>query len=308
MEENSVRTARELSNPEFNYYLAFKIDLAQTDITEIERTIKRFISNPKGDLKTRRYLQLKDDIYEIMIYDSTYNEQSKVYTKGTGGRKIEAQRAREFKLAEAINAIKTLCKARPFVLKTEIRKIYEVINKPIKYFSVEEFETAVKANLNQGVEIVENKYDDKIPFADYQRIESWLECFDKKDLYDFLGCSHTATADEITLKNNEQYKGKVSLDLKRMQAISFLCSMVQDHLCKTQKARETYDLYLKSKDVFDELKIRRKVNLTYLFRSEYDAFFKKLNAINGQRAEEILLQACKYFKIVVLDDDAKNII
>lgn len=67
------RTPDELKNPDFNYYIAFKIDLNETDKAKIEPIIKKALSNTGGSLTIRRLIELKNDIIQIMCNDAVFD-------------------------------------------------------------------------------------------------------------------------------------------------------------------------------------------------------------------------------------------
>ena len=188
MAKNLVRTPKELNDPAFNYFIAFKIDLKETDKTKIEPLIKKVLSNPKGDVISRRLLELKADVMEIMCEDSLYDEQSETYRKNAGGRKKEAQRAKDLKLKDTLGVIQILCKTRTTLMRSEIKNICETVNTPVVFFTLDELENAIKPLLSQGIKIIDNIDKSSIPFDKYKKTEDFLKALDKKDLYDFLGC------------------------------------------------------------------------------------------------------------------------
>lgn len=83
---NSQRTSAELNNPEYNYFIAFKIELNEVNKGKIEANIKTVTGSPKGDLLTRRLIELKNDAIEIMCNDAVYDDKVKQYVPNRGGR------------------------------------------------------------------------------------------------------------------------------------------------------------------------------------------------------------------------------
>ena len=277
MAQNPIRTQKELNDPAFNYFIAFKIELNETDKAKIEPQIKKVLSNPKGDIVSRRLLELKSDIMEIMCDDSTYDDSTGTYKKNAGGRKKEALKAKDLKLKDTVGVIQLLCKTRTTLMRSEIKNICETVNSPIVYFTLDELESAIKPLVSQGIKIIDNIDKSSIPFDKYKKAEDHLKALDKKDLYDFLGCSVTAPNSEIDQKNNEQYKNSMKLDLKKKQSVSGLCSTVKEILLATPQARKNYDSYLALKpEVWSEFETRKSFAIKELKFDEYEGYTQKI--------------------------------
>ena len=241
---------------------------------------------------------------EIMCNDSVYNPESGEYQPNAGGRAKEAEAAKAFKLKETLDLVKILCTTRKVLLRSEIKKIYETVNSPISYFTEADFEnTVIKPLFGAGFKFVEY-LDTSIPFDKYQKTEQLLKALDKKDLYDFLGCNITASEAELRMKKDAQYKNAPSNDLKKKQAISGLCSCVQELLLSSSESRKNYDNYLALKDnVWSEFEKRKRFGIKELTIDEYRIYAQKIiNTlhIKVDEAEKMLARACKFFQFTLV--------
>ena len=300
MQTNPIRTADELKDSSYNYFIAFKIDLQETDKAKIESQIKKVLCDPKGSVQSRRLLELKNDIMEVMCNDSVYNPESGEYQPNAGGRAKEAEAAKDFRLKEALDLVQILCATRKTLLKSEIRKIYDAANSPIAYFTEVDFDNAMKP-LVVGVKIVDN-LDASMPFDKYKKTEQFLKPLDKKDLYDFLGCKITDSEKELQEKQNAQYQYSQDVrDLNKKQAICGLCGYVQELLLSSSESRKNYDNYLALKDdVWSEFEKRKAFGVTTLTTDEYEMYTQKIIDtlhIRVDEAEKMLAVACKFFQI-----------
>lgn len=307
---NPFRTAEELRDPLFNYFIAFKINLKETDVSKIEPQIKKILSDPKGSVQSRRLLELKTDILEIMCHDSVYDAASHSYRQNAGGRAKEAAAAKAVKLKETLDMVQILCTTRSTLLKSEIKKIYESANSPVVYFTDAEFDAAIKPLLGVGVKIIDN-LDTSIPFDKYQKTELLLKPLDKKDLYDFLGAKVTDAKQDLETKNNEQYKLSQKLsDLKKKQAIGGLCGTVKELILASPQAKQSYDRYLALKDdVWSDFDKRKTFGIKELKTDEYETYAQKIIDtlhINAAEAEKMLAVACKFFQFTVVGVDGGN--
>ena len=304
IQTNPIRTADELKDSSFNYFIAFKINIKETDKAKIESQIKRILNTVIGSIQSRRLLELKNDIMEIMCNDSVYNPESGEYQPNAGGRAKEAEAAKAFKLKEALDLVQILCATRKTLLKSEIRKIYDAANSPIAYFTEADFEnTVIKPLFGAGFKFVEY-LDTPIPFDKYQKTEQLLKPLDKKDLYDFLGCNITASEAELRMKKDAQYKSASSGDLKKKQAISGLCGYVQELLLSSSESRRNYDNYLALNDnVWSEFEKRKRFGIKELTIGEYRIYAQKIiNTlhIGVDEAEKMLAVACKFFQFTLV--------
>lgn len=305
-----VRTPEELNNPEYNYFIAFKIELTETNSGKIDAKIKTVTGSPKGDVYTRRLIELKNDAIEIMCNDAVYDEATDKYVAGRGGRAKEAAQAKKFKLDEAVSLIGILCKSRKTLLKSEIIDICGTANKPVTYFTEDELFKAIAYLSGMGVKIIDN-IDASIPFSDYQQTEKRLDTLGKKDLYDFLGVAATASNSEIQAASDKMYSDSTKTnDLKRKQLIGQLCATVKKLLLDTPKARKTYDQYLVlKKDVWDDFELKKKFSVKEMTMDEYKNYTStviNLLKVSIDEAERILGVGCKFFQMTIAGKSEGN--
>lgn len=301
------RTSDELKNPELNYYIAFKIDLKETDKSKIEPKIKTELSKTGGSLIQRRLIELKNDIMQIMCNDAVFDGSN--YQPNSGGRKKEAEAAKAFKIREAVDTIQMLCQTRKTLLKSELLTVYNTANKSATYFAEEEFFQALSFLSGIGVKIIDNT-DVKIPFGEFEKAEKLLETLKKKDLYDYLGLSTTATMSDIQAKAKELYTdSQKTSDLKKKQSGSQLDGVIKKILID-QQIRKSYDQYLAIKeDVWDEFAQRKSMGIKELHMDEYEKYTSKVISalkISIDEAEKILAIGCKYFQLTIIGKTDEN--
>ena len=110
------RTPEELKNPELNYFIAFDIELTETNVKKIEEALnsKRKTFARVVTPITTRLIELKEDIDQTMLQDATFGVDAsgmQGYLPKTGGRKAEVERAKKFYLKRAIEMAETICKS-----------------------------------------------------------------------------------------------------------------------------------------------------------------------------------------------------
>ena len=301
---NQFRTADELKDSTFNYFVAFKIKLNEIDKTKIEAQIKKILYDTSGSMLSRRLLELKNDSIEIMCEDAIYDSTNKVYRRNAGGRAKEAQAAKALKLKEALDVVQILCKTRKVLFKSEIRAIYVSVNSPIEFFTLTEFDKSIAPLLSVGIKIIDNA-GSSIPFDKYQKIEQLLKSVNKKDLYDFLECKATATRTDLEESKNQQYKASQKLsNLRSKQAASALCCAVQEQLLSSPQARKSYDNYLALKDeVWSEFEKRKAFGIKELTIEEYTTYTQivvNTLKISVDEAEKMLTDGCKFFQFTLV--------
>ena len=308
-ETNKQRSQQELKNPDLNYFIAFKIDLTETDKTKIDSTIKKVLSNTGGSVIIRRLLELKNDATEIMCNDSVF--QNGTYVPGKGGRSLEAKAAKKFKLDEARSIIEILCNTRKTLLKSEILDICNNSNKPIAFFTEDEFFKEIAyIETSLGVKIIDN-IDTQIPFNDFQQADKRLESMGKADLYEFLGVNKKAKEADIESASNKTYnESSKSSDLKKKQNVSDLCARVKKLLLTSPQIRTAYDQYIViKKDVWDEFSQRKSFGIKEISMEEYESYVQTvidLLHISLSEAEKIIAIGCKYFQQTIVGKSDGN--
>lgn len=304
------RSDAELKNPEYNYFVAFKVELNEKDKGKIEAKIKTVTGSPKGDILTRRLIELKTDAIEVMCNDAVFNDETGKYVPNSGGRAKEAARAKQYKLDEAVNLIGILCQNRKTLLKSDIIDICNTANKPITFFSEDELFKAISNLTGMGVKIVDN-IDASIPFSDYQQTEKKLDSLGKKDLYDFLGVSNTASKSDIQAASDKIYgESNKTNDLKRKQLISQLCATVKKLILDSEQSRQTYNQYLiLKKDVWEKFALIKSYGIKEITTEEYEKYTQTaVNLLNVELAEaqKIIGVGCKYFQFNIVGESSSG--
>ncbi len=310
MADISFRTAEELNDPAFNYFLAYKIDPNETDKAKIEPIIKKAMSDTKGGLESRRLLELKTDIMEIMCNDSTYNAQTGTYKPNSGGRAQEAKAAKKLKLKETVDVIQRLCQTRKTILKSEIKGLCDKANTPVAFFTEAELDAAIKPLLSI-IKIIDN-LDSSIPFDKYQKTDQLLKAQKKADLYDFLGCKPTDSSAEIQNKSDEQYKNsQKGSDLKKKQAVSALCALVKELILSSPQSKKYYDYYLALRDdIFANYEIFKSNGIKEI---EFETYLKNAQTvvdtlhISSNEAETILAVALKFYQLTLIGNNTGDL-
>ena len=306
---NSQRTKEELNNIEYNYFIIFRIDIKETNTTKIEAAIKTALGSTSGSVLGRRLLELKNDIFEIMCNDAVFENGS--YIPNKGGRKAEAQSAINFKQKEAREILDTLCRTRKTLLKSDILDICNTANKPVTFFTEDDFLKEVLPYLDKlGIKVIDN-IDTKIPFLDFQKTEKLLEPLEKKDLYDFLGLSSSASTDEIKISSDNLYRDSQKIsDLKKKQSVSSLCGNVKKVLLTNAETRKTYDQYLIiKKSVWDEFAQRKSFGIKEISMEEYEKYTQIVISelkVSIDEAEKIIAIGCKFFQLTIVGKSDGN--
>ena len=306
---NLQRTTKEIKNSDYNYFIAFKIDVKETNSTKISDAIKTLLSSTSGSVIGRRLNELKNDAIEIMCNDAIFENGN--YIANRGGRKKEAEAAVAFKKKEARGIIETLCRTRKTLLKSDILDICDKANKPVGFFTEEDFIKEILPYLTGlGVKIIDN-IDTKIPFNDFEKIEKLLEPLNKKDLYDFLDLDKTASLDAIRTASDQKYKYSTKIsDLKKKQSTSSLCSNVKKILLTSPETKKAYDQYLILKEgVWNEFAKRKGFGIKEISMEEYKDYTQtviSLLRVSVDEAEKIIAIGCKYFQLTIVGKSDEN--
>ncbi|MBQ3063421.1 MAG: zinc ribbon domain-containing protein [Clostridia bacterium] len=310
MAADVIRTPEELRNPEFNYFIAFKIDLKESDQAKIEPKIKTAMSATGGSIYSRRLLELKKDIEEIMYHDAVYDAASGSYRRNAGGRAKEAADAKAFKLQEATALVEQLSKTRKTLLRSDLKEICNKANEPVKYFEEAELDARIEYLVKQKtIEIIENE-DSKIPFSDYQKIEQLLQTLLKKDLYEFLELGHSASLAEIQAAIKATYQNQKTSNIKIKQAISKLCAQAEKIAFASAETRKNYDYYLALRvDIWEDFEKRKTFGIKELTMEEFCRYAQiavDLLKIDAKEAEKLIAIGCNHFRFVLVGNGAGN--
>lgn len=299
------RTAEELRDLEYNYYIYFMIDPAEKDGKKIEQAIKKATSNTGGSVISRRFNELKNDALQVMCNDAVYDESAETYTPGAGGRAKELAAAKDLSLKKSIATINAQCLTRKTLLKSELLDICTAANKKCKLFTEAEFLSLLSADIKGlGVKIVDNT-DSTYEFRKYEEIDNLLKPLQKESLYKYLGLEPTATAADLTaaVSNSESVASKTS-DLKKKQSFDKLNVMCRTFLTSDAAKRKAYDYYFLTKDdIWSNFRQKKDSNLLTLPMSDYERYTK--TAIDTLKcdideAEQFIAAGCKYFQMAII--------
>ena len=308
---NPRRTSKELKNIEYNYFWAFRIELFLNNPEKIREKIKEVYVRPAGDLKSRRLLELKNDIEEIMINDAIYDEQTGEYKRKAGGRKLEMENARRLKLEDALKFLLGLCKVRKVILLSEIDDLAKrdnpnTTNKNAKFYTTDDLVAAFKdAIKDMPVKIIDNM-DNSIPFNDYKKIDEQLEAVQKNTLYEFLGVAQNVSEGEIKQANQDRYAESSRFGgskLKEKQLYSTLCGFCSKHL-EDSARRKAYDQYILIKEpIWEQFKQRQLRGYRDISLDEFNYFIQltmEILNVSLEEAEKIITTGCKYFTLYII--------
>ena len=306
---NPQRTPEELNNPSFNYFIACKINVNETNSTKIGEAIKAATSSTAGSVESRRLLELKNDCNETLCNDAVFENGQ--YIPNKGGRKKEADRAVGFKKKEAREVIDVLCKTRTTLLKSDLLDICDKVNKPYPYFQAEDFLKELMPYLSGiNVKVIDN-VDNRIPFNDFQKIDKTLEPINKADLYEFLGVGKNAGETEIKGASDDKYKeSQKGSDLKKKQTYSSLCGLVKKVLLSGKETRKAYDQYLLlKKDVWDDFAKLKGLGIKEITLDGYQKYSQiivNLARVSSAEAEKIVAIGCKFFQLTIVGKSEGN--
>ncbi len=298
---SKIRTAEELKNSDLNYFIAFDIAPTETNTKKITDALiaKRNTFARNVNPITARLNELKEDIDQTMLNDAVCSQDangSYVYTPSSGGRKKEAERAKEFYKKRAINMASTLCKSG-YIEDTKIDEIAKRF-----YITAQDILDGIKTLLDGGVILKKiARVKREVAFSNFKKMEAYLKTIAKKDLYDFSELPDNTPLDQLFKKQEEIYnisskkandaKAKASQDLSGIGKVVF----------KSEAAKREYDIYLKCKvKVWD--------NLSTLYdsgvRAINDKFFtecldamRSCAGLGAEAAEKELYAYMENFKI-----------
>ena len=297
-----VRSAFELNDPKFNYFIAFNIDVKETDSKKIKQKIVSMFRKTGVSAYERRLFELKDDIMRIMCGDP-----APVFV----AREREAEAAKSFKIGEVTRVIEMLCRTRKTLFKSELDAIYNSANKYAEFFTLEEFYQAIPFIIKNGVKIVD-KPDNSIPFDKFKKADELLKLSNNTDLYAYLEIWENASWQEIRNKEIKVYTmSQNSKNLRIKQIGSMMDGMIKDIL-EDEKTRKAYNQYIIINTfVWDEFYLRKKYGINEItdkqFR-EYVRICEEKLGLSREEANGMIAEGCNYFKQMVLPDmDASRI-
>ena len=304
----NVRTAEELQKPEYNYFIALKLNGKEKNTTVIEKAISKTCGNTSGDIISRRLIELRQDITEIMVNDAVYDPSTGTYKPNSGGRQKEAEAAKQLKLSELMKLIQNMCMSNGRIFKSTLVELCTTANKTAEYFTIDELIKQCDSLIRQGVKFIDNTTA-LIPFGDLEKASKLLETPPAKaNLYEFLGIPEQSSSAEIAAARQKVYnESQTKTDLKLKQSVSNLCALVDTLLIKNDSVRRQYDYYMRVKDtVWDQFKMRKTYGAKGISIDEYYTFAETLQRTLGLKiddVEEMLGAGLKYYGLVVAGED-----
>lgn len=294
------RTPEELKNPEYNYFIALKLDVTETNGSNIDKAINRTLGNTGGSIVLRRLLNLREDI-ETTLQDASL-------------RKEEAKAASRFKLDEIMPVVIGTAVSNGIMYKSDLEDLCNTANRSCKFFEFTELEKRfLDATKNGSVKYIDNTTK-LIPFAKFDKVAALLDGPNPKNsLYDYLEVPQTANAQEIEAAMKQKFaEAQKKSDLKIKQAVSNIGGEVKNILQKDPETRKQYDYYIKVKDkVWNMFKLRKTYGAKDMSLDMYFDFAKVLMdelKLDIDTVEKMLGEGLKYYGLIVSggSEDAKD--
>jgi len=293
------RTTEQLNNPEYNYYIAFKVDPGEKDGNKIIETVNlNKNSFTQGTPVQRELITLLKEILEIMG-DSAL-------------RAKELQNAKALMLKNGAKMIAVIASGKGVLYKSDIKKITDANG---KWFTADELEKEVAYLEKQNVKII-NDTAGNYKFADYIKAEEKIKnAYDssKKDLYDFLDVKDkTSPVSVLNKATDDKFAewGKKKTDGKKTAANDALG--IARTVFKDENTRKNYDVYLATREcVWEDFAIRKNAGMLVLELKEMLGYSEKakvaLNTKDADFIEKLLAEGLNYFRITVAGGDESGV-
>jgi ribosomal protein L37E len=292
----TLRTPEELNNQDLNYYFAYVIDPAEKDAKKIETAMAtRKNSFTQGTVVQRR---LKD----------LYTEAVKVMTTQTL-RDEEFQAAKKFKLETAEKAIVAIVRGRGAIYKSDLIKMADASG---KWLTADEIEKKVAYLLQQGAKLVDD-IKRSLDFLTYDKIEKFLKTIGKNNLYDLLSTAQSATVSALQSAVTTVYNTVSGKTDPKSTATNGVCGEAKK-IFKDDNSKKFYDVYLTTKDIWEEFALRRSTGISEMELKEFLAYSEKaknalkaLNINDVDYIEVLLAEGLNYFRIAVAGGEERGI-
>lgn len=299
---DKVRSKEELNNELYNYYICFGIDPALKKPDEIEAILKQKRNMwTQGTVIQRRYMELWDDMNEVMVNDAIYNPQTGSYQKNSGGRKIELENAKKIKLDVIISSFMNKAKSTKRILQSDIDSVYRV-NK--QFVDKKEIEDNIKAKILKGnPDIVYIDDTQKLlDFKKYKEINQLLNTLSKTNLYEFLEISPGAKITEFPSVIDTIYKGIKKKTTPEGQAADKLCGHAKQ-IFKTQEEKNKYDIYISLRSVvWDKLEGLKSSGINTISMNEFIEYINSIknnSKLSNDDAKKYLYAGLVEFKLTL---------
>ena len=287
----TLRTDDELKNPDYNYYLAYAIDPAEKDAKKIETAMAtRKNTFTDGDVVKRRLKDLYTNAIKIMT-DKALREE-------------EFQAAKKIKLESAKKTVVRVAKNLGKINKSTFKKIADAHD---KWLTADEIEKEAAYLSQEGIKIVDDTKR-KFDFFTYDKIEKLLKTIkgsDKKsDLYDLLGKQQSATIKELT--DNAipaMYTAIAGRTDPKSTATNGILGFAKQ-VFKDKDSKEKYDVYLATKNIWEEFASGKSNGITEMELKEFLIFSERakqaLKTYDVDFVEVLLAEGLKHNGITVL--------
>ena len=308
-----VRTATELADSKFNYFIVLNIGVDTKNPNDIDAAIRKAFPTNMGaskDIYKTRLAELKDDIIEVVKNDAKFDPATNTYKPKSGARKEEADRATKFKLDETMQIVRAKCQADGIIYKSDLRKICTNANpKGVVFFKFEDLLKRFKDEKLDDVEFIDNETN-VINFIGFDDNSDALARRGFANYYEYLGIPPTSTCQQVlaaestvTRKNDES-----TADRAIKNEISVFSGDIKA-IFKSDASRKPYDYYLKTKDeVWQQFKLRKGVSREMTL-NEVAVFVGKLTKIlkiSMNEAKELIGAGLKNYGINVSGGSADS--
>lgn len=251
-----TRTPQELASANFNYFIALKLGVKETNPKVIEKAIADIKAITDENAYGERLKALTSDMERVMGNEAE--------------RKKEAEAAVRFKLAEMMDLVKNIALSNGIIFKSELQALRNNANKEAQYYTFPELEAEFLAfNANGAIKYIDDVTGVKIPFKDFDRITDSLQSsLRMTTLYEFLGVSPTADDQTIAAAKSKAYSEYMAKGDRSLRSLGKgLCGDV-DAFLRSKEGRKNYDEYIL---------LREKVWKQFALRKQYGAKSISLN-------------------------------
>jgi hypothetical protein len=291
------RTPEELNNPDYNYYFAYVIDPAEKDAKKIEVAMaQRKNSFTQGTPLQRQLNKWYEETKEIMV-------------KHPDWRQEELQAAKEFKLETAEKAIVAIVRGRGAIYKSDLIKMADASG---KWLTADEIEKKITYLLQQGAKLVDDTKR-SLDFLTYDKIEKFLKIIGKSNLYDLLSAVQNASVSALQSAVTTVYNAVSGKTDPKSTATNGVCGEAKK-IFKDDNSKKHYDVYLATKDIWDEFALRRSTGISEMELKEFLAYSEKsknalkaLNITDVDYIEVLLAEGLNYFRIAVEGGEERGI-
>ena len=294
---NKTRTAAELQNPDLNYFIAYRINPKETDVTKIEDAMKKkrntFASNQTNI--NNRLVELINDTNKIMLEDATVDPASDPsnpqYIVKNGGRALEAQRAINFSYKNAVEAVTAIC-GRGYLYDYELEQIAKKNDVDFK-----ELHKRVEHLFDQVQYKETKKAKREVPFNKLRELDDLLKTVQKKNIYDFLGLDQNTPTAQLSASRQKIYgdeKAKPK-NANSTAAIS-ICGLI-DIILKTANSKREYDIYYRCKEhVFDVLRQYKDMGIKEISDNQVAQFADYMRTATGLPVADVEYELDVYLR------------